>query len=370
MNEPFEAAAQLVAAQEPIKGTVTGQAPVFLMSTKENASFKALSDLWRAGVPVLRATAAFDAAGLRWPVGTFLVRGEVAKLSPIADTTGATFVGVGDATVKAAKLDRPVVGVYQSWVVVDHNPDEGWARWVLEKYGWEYKTLHDQDLRTGDLSAFNVIIIPDQAPPDILRGHQRGTMPPEYVGGMGAEGAANLKRFAEKGGTVVAISLSTMFAVEQFGLPIRNAVERVPSTQLFVPGSYVQTEVDNTHPLAYGAQPETAVMYFRRQAPQQLVLEIVNALNAAEQKSVSVAARFADRNLLLSGWEVGADKYLAGTPAAVQVSLGAGSVVLYNFRPQYRDQARGTFKFFFNSMLLPSPGIGAPPTEINGRERP
>jgi hypothetical protein len=356
VNQPFEATAQLLAAQEPIKGTVTGQGPVYLLSTKENNSYKALAELWRSGTAVSRATDAFNAAGASWPVGTFVVRGDTAALSRIADGTGAAFVGAGDLAIKATRLNRPVVGVYQSWVVVDHNPDEGWARWVLERYGWEYKTLHDTDLRTGDLSQFTAIILPDQEPGDILRGHERGTMPPEYVGGMGAEGAANLKRFAEKGGTVVAISLAAMFAVEQFGLPVRNAAERVPSTKLYVPGSYIKAKVDSTHPLAYGMPTDAAVMYFRRRAPDQLVLSIIKSPNAAEQKSVSVAATFGEKDLLLSGWQVGADQYLANTPAALQVSLGAGSVVLYNFRPQYRDQARGTFKFFFNALLLSGSG--------------
>jgi len=366
IDQPFQAQVELETAPAVRTGAVTGQGPVYLLSTRENASFKALNQLWTAGVAVSRAASAFDAGGRSWPVGTFVVRGEEAKLTPIAKSLGVDFVGVGQTSINAARLNRPKVGVYQSWLVVDHNPDEGWARWVLEKYGYEYKSLQDKDIRTGDLSGFTAIILPDQEPMAILSGHRPGTMPPEYVGGLGAEGSANLKRFVERGGTLVAISLASGFAMEQFGLPIGNAVEDVPATELHVPGSYVRTKFDSTHAIAYGMPPEGAVMYFRRQARRQMAFEIVTpaAANDKEAKvDFSIAARFADENLLLSGWEVGADRYLAGTPAVIQVPVGSGNAVLINFRPQYRDQARGTFKIFFNSMLISSTEKGRAVTE-------
>jgi hypothetical protein len=364
IKEPFEAASNLLTTPEAVTGAVTGSGPVYLLSTKENASFKALNALWSASASVARASAPFEAAGREWQAGTFLVRGDLAKLAAVAQSSGVDFVGAGELAVNGAALTRPKIGVYQSWVVVDHNPDEGWMRWVLEQFGYEYKTLHDADVRAGDLSGYTAIVIPDQPALDILRGHERGTMPEEYVGGVGAEGAANLKRFVEKGGTLLVLNTASNFAIEQFGLPVRNAVEDVSFSDLHVPGSYLRAKVDTAHPLAYGMPRDAAFLYFRRRAPQQMAFAIVKPAGATSEQAtqgISVAASFGDRDLLLSGWEVGADRYLAGTPAVLQIPLGAGTVVLENFRPHWRGEAHGTYKFVLNALLLSSTAMPARP---------
>jgi hypothetical protein len=352
---PFDAQVQLDTTPVFRRGAVKGQGPVYLLSTRDNASFRALNKLWGAGLQVSRAHSAVNVGGQSWPIGTFVVRGDAAKLGPIAESLGVDFVGVADIPQNSVPVAKPRVGLYQSWQVTNHNPDEGWTRWILEDYGFDYKTLRDQDVRTGDLSGFSAIILSDQESFSIVNGFAPGAMPPEYVGGIGAEGSANLKRFIERGGTLIMLSGANTFAIQQLGVPIRNSVESVPSTALYAPGSFLRGRVDTTHPLAWGMQPEVPLLYFRRGAPQQLVLEVVKPGPGGEKQvsqAVSIAAWFGDRNLLLSGWEVGADRYMAGTPALVQVKLGSGSAVLINFRTQWRGQTRGTFKFLFNSILM------------------
>jgi hypothetical protein len=65
--------------------------------------------------------------------------------------------------------------------------------------------------------------------------------------------------------------------------------------------------------------------------------------------------RYADTDLLMSGWEVGAQEHLAGRPAVVRVRAGDGQAVLIGFRPQFRAQPTGTYKLFLNAIL----GAGA-----------
>ncbi len=48
-------------------------------------------------------------------------------------------------------------------------------------------------------------VLPDQRAGSILNGHLSGTMPPDYVGGIGVNGAAALERFVEAGGLLLAI---------------------------------------------------------------------------------------------------------------------------------------------------------------------
>ena len=41
---------------------------------------------------------------------------------------------------------------------------------------------------------------------------------------------------------------------------------------------------------------------------------------------------------------------LAGYPAAAQVAVGEGQVVLFAFRPHFRGQPHNTFKLLFNTL--------------------
>ena len=112
--------------------------------------------------------------------------------------------------------------------------DEGWTRFVLEQYGFEPKTLDNKTVRAGSLNAaFDAIVLPDVTKEVIATGKPKrdeGAMryfpelPPEYTGGLEKEGAAALKDFVEKGGTLVALSSSTEYLIEELALPVRNGV--------------------------------------------------------------------------------------------------------------------------------------------------
>jgi hypothetical protein len=239
--------------------------------------------------------------------------------------------------------------------------DEGWTRWLLERYLVQFDTLHDADVRNGDLSVYHAIVLPDQDGPEILNGHAPGTMPERYTGGVGVEGAANLKRFVEAGGTLIALDHASDFAIEQLGIPVRNVLKDVPPEDFFIPGSLVRVRVDNGDPLAFGMQEEAAVQFVRSQA-----FSVVPAASEGERRGsrdVDVVARYADEGLLLSGWELGADRHLAGRAAMVRAPLGQGNVVLIGFRSQFRGQPSGTFKLLFDSILASTM------TELPGESR-
>jgi hypothetical protein len=72
------------------------------------------------------------------------------------------------------------------------------------------------------------------------------------------------------------------------------------------------------------------------------------ALGAAPP--VDIVASYAKNDILMSGWALGEEKYIAGRAAVVKVEVGAGEVVLFAFRPQFRGQPRGTYKLLFNAL--------------------
>ena len=103
-----------------------------------------------------------------------------------------------DPRWKTETLSRKRVAVYQPWA---SSMDEGWTRFVLEKFKIPYTTAHNADVRAGSLKdRFDTLLIPS-VPARILReGYAADATEPAYVGGLGAEGALALRAFVRDGG--------------------------------------------------------------------------------------------------------------------------------------------------------------------------
>jgi len=68
--------------------------------------------------------------------------------------------------------------------------DEGWTRWLLEQFGFEYTSIGNKDIQAGGLrQQFDALVFPDQTANSIHSGFRAGAMPPEYTGGLGSKGA-------------------------------------------------------------------------------------------------------------------------------------------------------------------------------------
>jgi len=95
---------------------------------------------------------------------------------------------------------RPVrVGLYKPWVA---NLDEGWTRFVLERYGFPFENLSNEQMRSGAYRGkVGVILLPsiekevvEQGAPALAGGKGVGSpMPPPYAGGLGKEGGEKLQ---------------------------------------------------------------------------------------------------------------------------------------------------------------------------------
>ncbi len=300
------------------------------------------------GGRVLVARAVVSAGGREWPPGTVFLDGAAARAAAAKAVPGQAWTSISAAPAGAEPLRAPRVGVYKPWAA---SMDEGWTRFVLEQYGFEPKTLDNKTIRAGALdAAHDAIVLPDVTKEVIATGTPRrdeGAMrylpelPAEYKGGLEKEGAAALKDFVEKGGTLVALSSSAEYAIDELGLPVRNALAR--SSDFAVAGSLLRTEVRGDHPVTYGLPTSVAVF-------QDEALAFDTALPGPEMERrvlASYPAAYAD--VLLSGWIRGPEA-IARKAAAVALSYGKGKVVLLGFRPQHRAQTPGTFPFLFGAL--------------------
>jgi len=240
--------------------------------------------------------------------------------------------------------DAPRVALYRSYVnSTDKGAiDEGWTRWVFDTWKVPYAAVVDSTVRAGKLrDRFDVIVLPDQDPHDLLDGLPR-QYPAPYTGGLGQDGVKTLRQFVSDGGTLVALNDASRFAIEQLLLPVRNVLEGVADDEFYAPGSIFRLELDPTDPIARDLPAQGVAWY-----------EGGPAFEVLDSNAVRVVGRYPtdpDR-VLLSGWVLHPER-VAGRAALVQVKLGAGRVVLFGFRPQYRGQSIATYPLLFNSLQL------------------
>ena len=349
---PLAADLALVEAPPMTPGTVRAGRGRWLAFAHTTSGLVAATRLLRENVPVRWTLAAFSEGAVAFPAGSLLVPASArARVAALARELALDVRPVRNAPASAV-MRLPRVGLYQSWVP---TMDEGWTRFALEKQlGLPYRTLHDADVRAGGLRGrLDVIVLPDQGAAQILEGNPAGSLPPEYVGGLGKEGVAALRAFVEEGGTLVAVDSASRFAIEQLRLPVRDALAQwtrpgrrespeAPveqgAAQFYAPGSLLEAQAAADDPLVHGAEPSVAVWFESSPA------------FAAEGDAARIMLRYPARNPLLSGWLIGPEK-IQGLGALAEVPLGRGRVVLFGFRLQYRAQSWGTYVLMLNALF-------------------
>ncbi|HKP87502.1 MAG TPA: M14 metallopeptidase family protein [Blastocatellia bacterium] len=343
------------------------------------------SILTRGGVEITVAASAFTADGRQYPVGTLVVPmaqpyGAFAKTLlerqqypdlreypggpprrpyDVTAHTLTLLMGVEAVQVSnpftlpqrrydasrpnsGAEIPTKRVGLYKSHAA---SMDEGWTRWILDQYKVKYTSLSDKEIRGGDLRAkYDCIIFPAQGSQSILNGLSRERYPAEISGGVGRGGVTALNRFMEDGGTIITFNEASNFAIAHLNVPVKNVLEGVAAKDFYCPGSILKIQFNANDGMTrnaptLGSTPGESVAWF----------ETGPAFETTGD-GARVVARFAGaKDLLLSGWLLGAEK-IANKGAIVEAKRGAGRVVMFAFRPQYRGQSIATLPFFFNAI--------------------
>jgi hypothetical protein len=328
-----------------------------------------------------------------------------AELRKVAAELGLNFTSaaaVPEAPHHAAPAPR--IGLWVPWADTDSI---GWIRYSLDQRKVPYTYLRDEDIRAGGLRDKVDILLYGHVDLELAEQVQGlpkawGPMPykktlrtpslgtpaesDDITGGIGWEGMAQLQKFVESGGLMVTLGSGSMLALEG-GIVrgVRRAAGGVPrSTQgggaasaaaaenaaTRTPGAHVRvTFARPAHPLAYGYPVRTWV--FRQNFPLYDVplrwlrmAYCTSCLDGPEDRS-GIVLQWGDSEgapLVVSGQAWG-QAGLIGRPAVLDMPMGRGRVVAFNFNPVHRDLNRGDQRLLWNAILnwqaiLQQTGVG------------
>jgi len=357
-------------------GRVSGGGSYYVFSHADNAGFIAANRILKKGGRVSSALSAFSLNGKKYPQGTFVVEAGSIPGQAIKDIAADLHLNIqgGRVQVKAKKLSANRIALFRSWQA---SMDAGWINMLFDRYEFSYHLLGDAEVRAGRLKdRFDVIVLPDQRASSIINGYRKGTIPPDYVGGITLEGVGNLKKFVQDGGILVCNKGSTGLPIEYFKLPIKNVLQGVKSEKFSCPGALLKVQYDTGHPLAFGLQDEGYAFFSRGMGfeiiTDAMIAEMKKKAQAKEEKSKDekspdkkaekkieipnyvkvkpeAIAVYPDESLLLSGWMLG-DKLLRQKAAILEVPFEKGKVVLFGFNVHNRAQSYANFKLLFNAL--------------------
>jgi hypothetical protein len=264
----------------------------------------------------------------------------------------------------AHELKRQRVAMYQRYG--GGNIDEGWTRFMLEEFHFPYTSIFDPEIKAGNLNAkYDVLIFPSDSTATLTGeaaiaaagarggrggdgegrggggGGRGGNTPPEYRTGFGTDGVNAIRDFVRNGGTLVTLNGATAFAIDRLGIGARNVLAGKSTIEFWCPGSTLKADFDVNDPIAYGMPAHGLALYLDSPAFE------ITAQNAEDY---TIPVKYADRDLLESGWLVG-EQNLANRAAVVSAKMGKGHVVLLGFPVQHRAQTHGTYKLLFNALV-------------------
>jgi len=308
-------------------GSVTGSGSTAMLDPKENNSFRFINQALSSNGKVGFVNGKYTVDG----ISRSNINSWANELSLNVQMTN---------NVKSTNI-KPRIALYRPFTA---SMDEGWTRWLFERFGFEFTNIGNADFQMGNLDKrFDVIVFASERSSTFTNGFREGSVPPEYAGGMEASGIRGLDEFVKAGGTLVTLNQSSNFAIGALHLPVKDVTAGVNRKDYFAGSSILEVETDNTHPVMAG-MPNKANVFVSR-SPAFTTLDGFEGQALAKYQKVSSPLR--------SGYLLG-EKYIQGYAASLDVKHGNGHVILLGFTPQWRGQTMGTYRILFNSILYGS----------------
>ena len=154
----------------------------FILNHEINKTAVLVNRLLARNIPVYRVPQAIDFNGTPISSGAFAVPTSPQVRTTLMELNGELALPIAvdptgfDIDDSPLPLTAPRVGLYRSWVP---SIDEGWTRWILERFDFAYVRLQNDAVRMGNLrEEYDVIILPAQLTLDqLMEGHAPGEIP-------------------------------------------------------------------------------------------------------------------------------------------------------------------------------------------------
>jgi hypothetical protein len=376
-------------------GHISGSGPVYLLQDTGQESLMA-ARYRLANFEIQVAEREFEQGGNKFAAGSWIIAPQSGlhdALASAASDLGLEFTQVVSAPNVARHIAKaPRIGLWVPWADTDSI---GWIRYSLDQRKVPYTYLRDEDIRAGNLRARIDVLLYGHV--DLELAEQIEGLPKRWspmpfkktartpsfgtpaesddiTGGIGYEGLGQIQHFIEDGGLMVTLGSGSMLALEG-GLVrfVRRSSGGVPrslagggnasssaaqNAATRTPGAHVRVTFDRPdHPIAYGYPARTYV--FRQNFPLydaprrwMRMAYCTTCLDGPEDRS-GVVMEWGDtesKSFVVSGQAWGEDN-LVGRPAILDMPVGKGHVVSFNFNPMHRDLNRGDQRLLWNALL-------------------
>jgi hypothetical protein len=376
-------------------GRVSGNGAVYLL--RDTGQESLLAARYRlANFEVQIAEREFDSGGTKFPAGSWILNAQSGlreAISSTAEALGLDFVQTSTVpAVPRHKAKAPRIGLWVPWADTDSI---GWIRYSLDQRKVPYTYLRDEDIREGNLSARIDVLLYGHVDLELaeqIEGLPKAWSPMPFkktaqtpsfgtpaesddiTGGIGYLGLGQIQHFIDDGGLMVTLGSGSMLPLEgglvrfvrrsSGGVPrstaggggASSAAAQQAATR--TPGAHVRVTFDRAdHPIAYGYPTHTYV--FRQNFPLYNIPRrwlrmayCTTCLDGPEDRS-SMVMEWGDNDggpFVVSGQAWGEDN-LIGRPAILDMPVGRGHVVCFNFNPMHRDLNRGDQRLLWNALL-------------------
>jgi hypothetical protein len=390
-----DAALSLLATPPHPRGQVSGTGPVYVLKDSgQEGIFEARYRLARFRVDI--AERAFTLGGATYPAGSWIIpaqAGIAAALRDLSEQMGLDFASA-DALPRVAhhSANVPRLGLWVPWADTDSI---GWVRYSLDQRKIPYVYLRDEDIRAGNLQKKIDVLLYGHVDLELAEQIQGipkswGPMPfkktpqtpshgtpaesDDITGGVGWQGLAQIQEFIERGGLMVTLGNGSMLPLEagivrgvrrdSGGVPRvaagGGAASAAASQDAITrtPGSHVRVAFARPdHPIAYGYPVSSYVFRqnFALYAVPRRWLRMAYCTSCLDGPidSRHVVLQWGSNDgapFVVSGQAWGEDN-LIGRPAILDMPVGRGHVVTFNFNPLYRDLNRGDQRMLWNTLI-------------------
>lgn len=333
-----------------------------VLTVQSNESFRAVFHALEQGLKVQRLKVETEIGGKTFRAGSFILyQGSKNKEweAIMSDFPFEATELLDKRALPVDELELPRIALVETFF---HDMDAGWTRYLFDTYHIPFTVLHPGDFKERDIAAeFDVVIFPDNDKDVLMTGKRKsggdyymGSYHPDYVKGMEKEGLEKLMSFSDQGGIIITwgrsaklfegmLKIKKKEGEEEFSLPFRDISADLAKAGLYIPGSLVQVNLAEGHPLTLG-MPES-IGVFSRGRP------VFTTSVPRFDMDRRVIGTYPEKEVLISGYAAEEEK-MGNKAAMIWMKKGKGQFVLFGFGPQFRASTQASYKLLFNSILL------------------